>query len=172
MNFRKIIAVLAAVLMLCSIIPMGAMVSAAAAIVNSDFEDGTVGSWTTSSGTALAIVAAADLPVANPNGGNYALYFESTNYSYVNYKMTVKANTTYKISLITKQNISVSLVVQVNTVTLRLSLNPTKPARAMNLLTLLPAVAFLRNTSPLLTPVLRAHSKLVFLQDILLLTLR
>ena len=58
MNMRKIIAVLAAMLMLCSIIPMGALVSAAA-VVNSDFEDGTVGSWTTSSGTALAIVAAA-----------------------------------------------------------------------------------------------------------------
>ena len=100
MNMRKIIAILAAVLLLCAAIPMTAMsVSAATATVNSDFEDGTVGSWTTSSGTALAIVAAADLPVANPNGGNYALYFESTNYSYVNYKMTVKANATYKISV-------------------------------------------------------------------------
>ena len=99
MNMRKIIAVLAAVLLLCAAIPMAALSVSAAATVNSDFEDGTVGGWTTSSGTALAIVAAADLPVANPNGGNYALYFESTNYSYVNYKMTVKANTTYKISV-------------------------------------------------------------------------
>ena len=102
MNMRKIIAVLAAVLLLCAAIPMAAISVSASngdVIVSSDFEDGTVGSWTTSSSTALAIVAAADLPVANENGGNYALYFESSYYSYVNYQMTVKANTTYKISI-------------------------------------------------------------------------
>ena len=102
MKMRKILAVLTAVLMLCAIIPMGAISVSAAngdVVVSSDFEDGTVGSWTTSSSNALVVTAAADLPVANENGGNYALYFDSSYYSYVNYQMTVKANTTYKISV-------------------------------------------------------------------------
>ena len=45
MNMRKIIAVLAAVLLLCAIIPMGAISVSAAGILDTNFDDGTVQSW-------------------------------------------------------------------------------------------------------------------------------
>jgi len=46
MNMRKIIAVLAAVLMLCTVIPMGALSVSAAGILDTNFDDGTVQNWT------------------------------------------------------------------------------------------------------------------------------
>ena len=48
MNMRKIIAVLAAVLMLCAVIPMGAMSVSAAGILDTNFDDGTVQNWSCS----------------------------------------------------------------------------------------------------------------------------
>ena len=45
MNMRKIIAVLAAVLMLCTVIPMGALSVSAAGILDTNFDDGTVQNW-------------------------------------------------------------------------------------------------------------------------------
>ena len=96
MNMRKIIAVLAAVLLLCAAIPMAAIsVSAADAVYSADFEDGTVTGWSSSTSS---VAAAADIPVANADGGNYALKFVSTNYSYTNYTISVAQNTTYKVT--------------------------------------------------------------------------
>ena len=48
MNMRRIIAVLAAVLMLCAIVPMGAMSVSAAGILDTNFDDGTVQNWSCS----------------------------------------------------------------------------------------------------------------------------
>ncbi len=48
MNMRKIIAVLAAVLMLCAAIPMAAISVSAAGILDTNFDDGTVQSWSCS----------------------------------------------------------------------------------------------------------------------------
>ena len=45
MNMRKIIAVLAAVLMLCAIIPMSTVSVSAAGILDTNFDDGTVQNW-------------------------------------------------------------------------------------------------------------------------------
>lgn len=94
MKMRKLIALLSAVLMLCAIIPMGAVTVSAAATYSEDFEDGTVGSWTSNN----SIVGAADLPVANDAVGNYTMQFVSTSYSYTNCKITVEQNTTYRVT--------------------------------------------------------------------------
>ena len=48
MNMRKIIAVLAAVLLLCAAIPMAAISVSAAGILDTNFDDGTVQSWSCS----------------------------------------------------------------------------------------------------------------------------
>lgn len=103
MNMRKIIAVLAAVLMLCAIIPMGALSVSAAAVYSEDFEDGTLGTWASSAGGVANLVAAADLPVANPNGGNYAMQtvVEAGQYPYLadSTGFSVEANTDYVIKV-------------------------------------------------------------------------
>ena len=73
MKFRKIIAVMAAVLMLCTVIPMGAVsVSAATTAYAEDFEAGDLAGWSSSTSS---IVPASELPVANAAAGNYALKF-------------------------------------------------------------------------------------------------
>ena len=98
MNFRKITAVLAAVLMLCTILPMGALsVSAADALYSWDFEDGDLTGWASGS-AAHALVAAADLPVANANGGNYAMSTTDTYYGYTNYDIALEKNTDYLLT--------------------------------------------------------------------------
>ena len=106
MNMRKIIAVLSAVLMLCSLLPLAAISVSAAdenVVYSADFESG-LGTWNTSSTSNAPIeaVAAADLPVANPNGGSYALKQTITNsaYPYMVDKtaITLEANTDYVMS--------------------------------------------------------------------------
>ena len=74
MNMRKIIAVLSAVLMLCAIIPMGAVsVSAAEEVAYlADFENGSIGGWKNDSGN-LSVVSTSELPTANAACGNYVL---------------------------------------------------------------------------------------------------
>lgn len=94
MKMRKLIALLSAVMMLCALLPLSALTVSAAAVYSEDFEDGTVGSWTSNN----SIVGAADLPVANDAVGNYTLQFVSTSYSYTNCKITVAANTTYRVT--------------------------------------------------------------------------
>jgi len=94
MKMRKLIAILSAVMMLCALLPAGALVVSAAAIYSEDFESGTVGSWTSNN----SIVGAADLPVANAAAGNYTMQFVSTSYSYTNCKITVAADTTYRVT--------------------------------------------------------------------------
>ena len=73
------------------------------AIYSEDYEDGTLGNWSCSSGGTAEIVAAADLPVANPNGGNYALksVVESGKYPYLadSKAVTVEPNTYYVVSV-------------------------------------------------------------------------
>ena len=64
------------------------------AIYSEDYESGELGGWTSNN----SIVGAADLPVANADGGSYAMKFESTNYSYTNYQLTVEPNTDYKVT--------------------------------------------------------------------------
>ena len=74
MNMRKIIAVLSAVLMLCAIIPMGAVsVSAAEEVAYlADFENGSIGGWKCDNG-GLSVVSTSELPTANAACGNYVL---------------------------------------------------------------------------------------------------
>jgi len=96
MNMRKIIAVLAAALMLCTIIPMGAIsVSAATSAYAENFESGDLAGW---SSNTSSVVPASEFPVANANAGNYALKFVSTNYHYTNYNLAVEKNTTYRVT--------------------------------------------------------------------------
>lgn len=94
-NFRKVLALIVSVLMLCTIIPMGALsVSAAETVVYSaDFESG-YGNWKASAGT----IETATPPVANPNGGGLALKHDTgSDYPYLcdNTAFTVTANTDY-----------------------------------------------------------------------------
>ena len=63
-------------------------------IYSEDFEEGTLNGWSSSTSS---IAAAADLPVANADGGSYAMKFVSTNYSYTNYTLAVEKNTTYRV---------------------------------------------------------------------------
>ena len=98
---KKIIAIMAAVLMLCSVIPMGAIsVSAATVVYSQDFEGG-LGTWVGSSSSPVELVAAADLPVANPNGGNYAMKQVLNGYHYMSDHTTfaVESNTDYMVSV-------------------------------------------------------------------------
>lgn len=61
-------------------------------VSNGDFEDGDINGWSNTS----SLIAAADCPVAP--AGNYAMRFESTNYSYTNYRIAVEPNTDYVIT--------------------------------------------------------------------------
>ena len=72
MNMRKIIAVLAAVLMLCAVIPMSAMSVAAAeeVVFLSDFENNSLNGWY-SNAQGVSVVSSSELPVANAACGNY-----------------------------------------------------------------------------------------------------
>ena len=101
MKMRKIIAVLSAVLMLCTLLPMGAMVSAADdAVYSADFESG-LGTWKSGDAT-NAPVEAATPPIANPNGGSLALKQTITNGKYPfmvdGTPLTLEANTDYVMS--------------------------------------------------------------------------
>ena len=101
MKMRKILAVLACLAMLCTVLPLSAMMSVSAAddnvVYSADFENG-LGTWNTGDAT-NAPVEVATPPVANPNGGNYALKQTITNdkYPYMVDKtaITLEANTDY-----------------------------------------------------------------------------
>ncbi|MBQ3202238.1 MAG: carbohydrate binding domain-containing protein [Clostridia bacterium] len=93
---KKIIAIMAAVLMLCAVIPMAAIsVSAADSVYAENFESGDLAGW---SSATSSIVPASELPVANAAAGNYAMKFVSTNYHYTNYNLAVEKNTTYRVT--------------------------------------------------------------------------
>ena len=103
MNMRKIIAVLSAVLMLCSLLPLAAISVSAAdenVVYSADFESG-LGTWASGDAT-NAPVEAATPPIANPNGGSYAMKHTITNgkYPYTVDKtaITLEANTDYVMS--------------------------------------------------------------------------
>ena len=82
MKMRKILAVLSVLAMLCTVLPMGALVSAASVVASYDFEDGT-SSW---GGT-----------VIEGNGG-YAIQWDANGYGYLNKKPTMQDNTWYKVT--------------------------------------------------------------------------
>ena len=102
MNMRKIIAVLSAVLMLCSLLPVASFAVSAeeTPIYTYDFESG-LGKWYANSGSSSAgsveIVSSADLPVANPNAGNSVLkyYSQSWNFTADKGAFAVETNTDY-----------------------------------------------------------------------------
>ncbi len=122
MKMRKIIAVLSTVLMLCSLLPLAAINVAAAddgVVYSADFESG-LGTWSASAGT-CEWVAAADLPVANPNGGSYALKHTITDGSYPylidKTTFTLEANTDYVLTfdaLITSNGWPVQAIIGLN----------------------------------------------------------
>ena len=98
MKLRKLIAVLAAMLMLCSLIPAGAMVSAAAVnlIENGDFETGNFNTGWDQSWYAPSIVT--DVV----HGGTYAMKTTNTASQYQTMiktkAITVEANTDYTVT--------------------------------------------------------------------------
>ena len=98
MKLRKLIAVLAAMLMLCSLIPVGAMVSAAAVnlIENGDFETGNFNTGWDQSWYAPSIVT--DVV----HGGTYAMKTTNTASQYQTMiktkAITVEANTDYTVT--------------------------------------------------------------------------
>ena len=87
MNMRKIIAVLAAALMLCAAIPMGALSVAA---FSTDFEDGTVNGWASDCG-----VEAVDLDGAKVLKWDASPLAWANMYNYCN----LSANTEYVMTL-------------------------------------------------------------------------
>ena len=97
MKLRKLIAVLSAVLMLCSLIPAGAMASAAAVnlIENGDFETGDMSGWASNSKASI---------VSSPtHGGSYAYKSTATTSNWQTQlksnAIIVEANTDYNISM-------------------------------------------------------------------------
>ena len=91
MKMRKIIALLSAMLMLCALLPLGAISVAAEdeTIVSWDFEDGNVG---LTSGTGQSIVVDPD------NSSNHVLYWQGASAWAVIYKViTLEKNTDYAI---------------------------------------------------------------------------
>ncbi len=98
-NIKKALAVLMTLVMLCGLLPLGMLsVSAAETVVYSaDFESG-LGTWAGSTTTNVTTEVAAP-PVANPNGGSYALKHTISNdvYPYMSDKtaFAVTANTDY-----------------------------------------------------------------------------
>ena len=94
MKMRKLIAVLSAAVMLCAMIPMGIVAVSAATVYSEDFEDGAAGNWSSN----CSVASSSEFPVANTAAGSYALKFVSTSYSYTNAKITVAANTTYRVT--------------------------------------------------------------------------
>ena len=102
MKMRKIIAVLSAVLMLCSLLPLAAFNVAAAedVVYSADFESG-LGTWASGDAT-NAPVEVATPPIANPNGGSYAMKHTITNDKYPftvdKTAITLEANTDYVMS--------------------------------------------------------------------------
>jgi len=81
-NMRKVLAMLSVMAMLCTLLPLGALVSAATVVVSYDFEDGTT-AW---GGT-----------VIDDNGGK-AIQWDASGYGYLNRKPTLQANTWYKVT--------------------------------------------------------------------------
>ena len=104
MNMRKIIAVMAAVLMLCSVIPMSAMVSADG---NFNFENGSVSGW--QSGCSIAVVE---------DNGSQVLKFDASGANWANVyyygSSIVKANTDYTVSLRVKADRNTNMNFKVN----------------------------------------------------------
>ena len=98
MNFRKIIAVMAAMLMLCSILPMGAMVSAASKLDN-NFDDGTVGKFKCDS---------VDTIVAEDG----ALHWTTQSWKNLYASFSVSANADYKVTFKMKAAAATSMEVK------------------------------------------------------------
>ncbi len=101
MNMRKIIAVLAAVLMLCCVIPMGAMSVSAApgdVIIDADFNDGMDG-------------------FNNYSVADGALVLDGTSANWANsyaYTNAIKPNTTYQVNFRAKADTNKSLSFKIN----------------------------------------------------------
>lgn len=99
-HFRKALALVISLLMLCTLIPMGAMTSVSAAetvVYSADFESGSLGNWKASAGT----LEVATPPVANPNGGSKAMKHDTGSaYPYLcdNTAFSVEANTDYVLT--------------------------------------------------------------------------
>ena len=96
-NLRKALALMISLLMLCTLIPMGAMTSVSAAtnlVSNGTFEDGTTSGWNNVSGSTQTATT------TDPGSGNYsfALDCSANDYAWSYIKISVEANTTYDIS--------------------------------------------------------------------------
>ncbi len=104
MNMRKIIAVMAAVLMLCSIIPMSAIVSADGAF---DFESGTVSGW--NSGCSIEVV---------DDNGSKVLKWDASGADWANIyyygSSMVSANKDYVVSFRVKADRNTNINFKVN----------------------------------------------------------
>ena len=89
MNMRKILAVLAATLMLCAAIPMGAL--SVAADVSFDFEDGTVNGWASDVGVEVVDLDGAKVLKWDASGAAWANMYNYCNLSAnTEYVMTMK----------------------------------------------------------------------------------
>ena len=101
-KMRKVLAIIACLAMLCTVLPMSALMSVSAAetpIFTYDFESGIDG-WTVNSPGTIEAMSAANLPVANPNAGNGVMKHYSQSWNFIAYKsgVTVQANTDYILS--------------------------------------------------------------------------
>ena len=82
-TLRKVMATIVCLAMLCTLLPVGALMSVSAEgtpAYSNDFENG-IGTWYASAGS-IEAVDASTAPVANPNGGNKVLKHTITDGSY------------------------------------------------------------------------------------------
>ena len=100
MNMRKIIAVLAAALLLCAAIPMAAISVSAAALVDYDFEDGSLGSWKYDTANDTLEVVDGAMKWTTVSWKN----------TYLNFKAT--ANTDYKLTIRAKADVNATVDVK------------------------------------------------------------
>ncbi len=105
-HFRKALALMISLLMLCTLLPLGAMTSVSAAetiVFNADFENNSISGWYTSGSGAMSVVSTSELPVANAACGSYVMkkVQPTGEYSWQEYQtgFTVTANTDYIASV-------------------------------------------------------------------------
>jgi len=101
-KINKALSVLLAVLMLCAMVPFGAMVSAADAVISKDFEDGQV---FFSSDSPLEVVQ---------DGGSKVLHWDASTVNWANVYTyaNVESNTDYQVSFKLKSNLASGLTIK------------------------------------------------------------
>ncbi len=108
-HFRKALALMISLLMLCTLLPLSTVSVSAATLVSTDFEDGTTSGW--SSGCTITPVS------GTGSGSSYALLFDASGADWANiYRyVSVEQNTDYVISFKMKSDMAHKLSIKFQT---------------------------------------------------------